>query len=107
MNRLLVPLALFALLGLGLPVQAETYKCSQGGKTVISDIPCMAGASRVDQSADQIGRSQKRQAELVHQKNQSQLSELEYRTARDHTVKGGYNSIDSMNPGDTPQFRRR
>lgn len=100
-------LALLALLSLGLSAQAETYKCSQGGKTVISDTPCMAGASRVDQSADQIGRSQKRQAELVHQKNQSQLSELEYQAARDRNVKGGFNSIDSMNPADAPQYRRR
>lgn len=106
MNRL-HHVSLLALLGLCLSAQAETYKCSQGGKTVISDTPCMAGANRVDQSADQIERSQKRQAELVHQRNQSQLSELEYRNARDRNVKGGYNSIDSMNPADVPQYRRR
>lgn len=106
MNRL-YHLPLLALLSLSLSAQAETYKCSQGGKTVISDIPCMAGARRVDQSADQIERSQKRQAELVHQRNKSQLSELEYRAARDRNVKGGFNSIDSMNPTDASQSRRR
>jgi hypothetical protein len=106
MNRF-VRLSLLSLFGLCLNVQAETYKCTQSGKTVFSDSPCMAGASRVDQGTDQVGRSQKRQAELVDQKNRTQLSELEYRAARDRNVRGSYNVIDSMHPSDTLQPRRR
>ncbi|UCV03682.1 DUF4124 domain-containing protein [Dechloromonas denitrificans] len=106
MNRF-VCLSLLSLFLFALNVQADTYKCTQGGKTVFSDTPCMAGAGRVDDQADQINRSQKRQAELVHEKNRTQLSDLEYRAARDRNVKGGYNVIDSMHPGDAPQIRRR
>ena len=102
-----VRLSLLPLVGLCLNVQAETYKCTQGGKTVFSDIPCKGGANRVDQGTDQVERSQKRQAELVNQKNRTQLSELEYRAARDRNVRGGYSVIDSMNPSDSPQPRRR
>lgn len=106
MNRF-VYFSLMSVLGLGLNVQAETYKCSQGGKTVFSDMPCMVGASRVDQQTDQIERSQKRQAELVHQKNRTQLSELEYRAARDNNARGNYQIIGGMPSSETPQARRR
>lgn len=68
---------------------AETYRCVQGGKTVISDLPCAAGADRVDQRSDQVTKSQKRQAEEVNQKNRAQLSELEAKSARDRSYRGG------------------
>lgn len=95
------------LLGICLAAQAQTYKCLQGGKTVFSDVAC-PGGGRVDQRSDAIDRDQRRQAELVDQKNRSQLAELEYRAARDrHQRVGGYNIIDSMNPGDVAPGRRR
>lgn len=49
---------------------AETYKCSQNGKTVYSDLPCATNAARVDYSADRVTADQRRQAEIVHLKNQ-------------------------------------
>jgi hypothetical protein len=101
--KTLFSLTLLGLLSLN--VQAELYKCTQGGHSVFSDTPCKAGASRVDREADRIEGSRKRQAELVHQKNQSQLSELEYQAARDRRVTGGYNVIDSMNTSDDEKNR--
>lgn len=101
--KILPCLALLWLLSLN--ALAETYKCTQGGKSVFSDTPCMAGASRVDQHTDRIEGSRQRQAELVHQKNQSQLSELEYQAARDRRVRGSYNVIDSMNTSDDEKNR--
>lgn len=106
MNRF-IRVLLLSMISFSLNVQAETYKCTQGGKTVFSDLPCMAGASRVDHGTDQINRSQKRQAELVDQKNRTQLSELEYRAARDRNVRGSYSIIDSTNSTDVPRTRRR
>jgi hypothetical protein len=44
-------------------IMAETYKCTQNGKTVISDAPCAHNASRVDQQHDKVERSQQRQAD--------------------------------------------
>lgn len=52
-------------------------------------MPCVAGASRVDQSTDKVSRDQRRQAESVNQSNRGQLAELEYRAARDQNVRGG------------------
>lgn len=103
----LIRLSLLSFFGVCLSVQAETYKCNQGGKTVFSDTPCMTGAGRVDHQTDQVERSQKRQADLVHQKNRTQLSELEYRAARDRNVPGSYSIIDSMNSGEPRPLRRR
>jgi len=101
--KILPRLALLALCSL--PVQAETYKCLRGGQSVFSDTPCQAGASRVDQKTDRIEGSRQRQAELVHQKNQRQLSELEYQASRDRHVRGGYGVIDSMNNSDDEKNR--
>jgi len=70
-------------------VVADTYRCSVAGKTVISDIPCASGASKVDQSSDHVSRSQKLQAELVDRRNNTQLTELEYKAARDRNIRGG------------------
>lgn len=97
------------LLGICLAAHAQTYKCLQGGKTVYSDVACPGGsAGRVDQRSDATDRDQRRQAELVDLKNRSQLAELEYRAARDRQQRGGgYNIIDSMNPGDVVPGRRR
>ena len=100
--KILPSLALLALCSL--PVQAETYKCVRGGQSVFSDTPCQAGASRVDQKTDRIEGSRQRQAELVHQKNQRQLSELEYQASRDRQM-GGYSVIDSMNNSDDEKNR--
>ncbi len=101
--KTLFRLTLLSLFSLN--AQAELYKCTVGGHSVFSDTPCKAGASRVDRDTDRIEGSRKRQAELVHQKNQSQLSELEYQAARDRRVRGGYNVIDSMNTSDDEKNR--
>lgn len=49
---------------------AETYKCSQNGKTVYADQPCATNAARVDYGADRVTTDQRRQAEIVHLRNQ-------------------------------------
>ena len=74
----------------------ETYKCVIKGQSVISDTPCQAKAQRVDTSSDQITRDERRQAELVNARNQTQLSELEYRAAQERYSSRGVNTIDSM-----------
>lgn len=81
--------ALLPLLCSWTAAEADTYKCIQGGKTVFSDIPCVAGANRVDQGADQVSREQRRQTEVVNHKNARQLSELEYNAARNRGYQGG------------------
>jgi len=68
---------------------AETYRCTNGGKTVISDIPCAPGAGRVDAQSDAVSREQRRQAELVDTKNRRQLSEIEYHNTRERNYRGG------------------
>lgn len=74
---------LFALLvSAAFSTSAETYKCVQAGKTIFSDTPCASGASRVDQNSDGVSKDQRRQAELVNQKNNTQLYELESRAAQ-------------------------
>jgi hypothetical protein len=88
-GRLCLALTFLAPLAAG----AETYKCAQGGKTVISDVPCAAGAPRVDQPSDKVSISQKRQAEAVNQKDRTQLTELESKAARDRNYRGGINSL--------------
>lgn len=94
-------ISLWLPLALGcLAADAETYKCVQGGKTTFSDTPCAAGASRVDQHSDGISREQRRQADIINQKNASQLSELEYNAARNRYQRGG--GVQVL-PGDTEQ----
>jgi uncharacterized membrane protein YcjF (UPF0283 family) len=83
---------------------ADTYKCSQAGKTVISDIPCAAGASKVDQSTDTISRRQKLEAEVINQRNRTQLTELEIKAARDRNIRGSV-AIISAEP-DTQSVQR-
>ncbi len=68
---------------------AETYRCTKGGQTVISDAPCAPGAGRVDDRSDAVSREQRRQAELVDMKNRRQLSEIESHNARERSYKGG------------------
>lgn len=68
---------------------AATYKCMQAGKTIISDLPCAADASRVDYQADRVSRGQVRQAEAQHMRNHAQLRELEYKAERDRRTPGG------------------
>jgi len=68
---------------------AETYRCTKGGQTVISDAPCAPGAGRVDDRSDAVSREQRRQAELVDIKNRRQLSEIESHNARERSYKGG------------------
>lgn len=84
-GRLCLMLALLAPIA----ADAETYRCAQGGKTVISDLPCAAGAERVDRGSDQVTRSQKREAEEVNRRNRTELSELEAKAARDRNYRGG------------------
>lgn len=46
------------LVGLAASAEAAVYKCSQGGKTIFSDIPCEAGAAPVsDKSGSATGGS--------------------------------------------------
>lgn len=106
-------LALKTLIGLAMALawsihgQAETYKCTQNGKTVIADSPCAHNADRVDQQADKVNRSQQRQAESVHVKNQAQLSELEWKARQDSHVRGGVQIIPGpASPADTPRRSR-
>lgn len=106
-------LALKTLIGLAMAVawsihgQAETYKCIQNGKTVIADSPCAHNADRVDQQADRVNRSQQRQAESVHMKNQAQLSELEWKARQDRHVRGGVQIVPGpASPADTPRRSR-
>lgn len=73
----------------GVVAMAETYRCTKGGQTVISDVPCAPGAGRVDAQSDAVSREQRRQAELVDTKNRRQLSEIEYRNARERNYQGG------------------
>lgn len=86
MSRRMV--VLLSLQCLCLPALADTYRCVKGGQAVFSDTPCAAGVSRVDQGTDNVSRDQRRQAEFVNLRNRSQLSELEYRAARDRNTAG-------------------
>lgn len=83
MNRCVQILAWAAFAALCQESFAETYKCAREGKTVYSDLPCSAGAARVDGGADKVDRDQRRQAEAVNRANRRQLSELEYQASRD------------------------
>ena len=86
---------------------AATYKCTQTGKTVISDLPCAADANRVDHQADRVNRSQLRQAEVQHMRNRSQLSELEYKAERDRRTPGGVLVVPGpASPADIPRRPR-
>ncbi len=88
-------------------VMAETYKCTQNGKTVISDVPCAHNASRVDQQHDKVERSQQRQAESIHVRNSSQLSELEWKARSDRSTPGGVQIVPGpASPADTPRRSR-
>lgn len=87
--------------------QAETYKCTVNGKTVISDAPCSHNASRVDQQHDKVERSQQRQAESIHVKNSAQLSELEWKARHDRTIPGAVQIVPGpASPADTPRRSR-
>lgn len=86
---------------------AETYKCIQNGKTVIADAPCAHNADRVDQQTDKVNRSQQRQAESIHMKNQAQLSELEWKARQDRHVRGGVQIVPGpASPADIPRRSR-
>lgn len=86
---------------------AETYKCTQNGKTVISDVPCAHNASRVDLQHDKVDRNQQRQAESMHVKNSSQLSELEWKARQDRSIPGGVQIVPGpASPADTPRRSR-
>ena len=86
---------------------AATYKCTQGGKTVITDVPCAANADRVDQASDKVNRSQQRQAETVDMRNRSQLSELEWKARQERNYRGGVHVIPGpASPADTPRRNR-
>lgn len=88
-------------------VAADTYKCSKGGQTVFSDVPCAPGANRVDAHTDTVSREQGRQAEIVNERNRGQLSELEYRAARERNFRGGVYILGSdAAPGGSPSYRR-
>jgi hypothetical protein len=100
-------LSVLLLVHIAVDAVAGTYKCTQAGKTVISDVPCAAGASKVDQSSDHVSRSQRLQAEVVNQRNQSQLSELEYKAARDRNVRGGIAILPGETTSQPPQRRHR
>jgi len=83
---------------------AETYKCAQNGKTVISDAPCAHNASRVDQQHDKVDRSQQRQAESTHIRNSTQLNELESKARYDRSIPGGVQIVPGpASPADTPR----
>ena len=86
---------------------AATYKCTQGGKTVITDVLCAANADRVDQASDKVNRSQQRQAETVDMRNRSQLSELEWKARQERNYRGGVHVIPGpASPADTPRRNR-
>lgn len=86
---------------------AATYKCTQAGKTIISDLPCAADANRVDHQADRVSRSQLRQAEVQHMRNHSQLRELEYKAERDRRTPGGVLVVPGpASPADIPRRPR-
>lgn len=88
-RRVIQILVLLSLCYFSRSVVAETYKCSKGGQAVFSDVPCASGASRVDAHSDVVSREQRRQAEIIHERNRGQLSELEYRAARERGFRGG------------------
>lgn len=96
----------FALFLNVLNVNAETFKCTQNGKFIISDTPCMAGASRVDTTSDAVSQEQRRQAEQVNQRNRRQLSELEHKAAQDRATRGSLAVFDNTLPSQTPPQRR-
>jgi len=100
---------LTVLLVASLSASAQTYKCLQGGKPVFSDIPCAGDASRVDEHSDGVSRDQRRQAEIVNQKNSSQLSELEYNAARNRYNRGGVQVLqgDATDPATSRTYRSR
>jgi len=85
-NRFTKAMVFLPLAFLCLASTAETYKCTKSGQTVYSDIPCASGASRVDASADNVSKEQRKQAETVHLDNRKQLSEIEYQTAQDRVA---------------------
>ena len=86
---------------------AATYKCTQGGKTIITDVPCAANTDRVDQASDKVNRSQQRQAETVDMRNRSQLSELEWKARQERNYRGGVYVIPGpASPADTPRRNR-
>ena len=86
---------------------ADTYKCSKGGQTVFSDVPCAPGASRVDAHTDNVSREQRRQAEILNENNRGQLSEPEYRAARERNYRGGVYVLESdPAPGSSSSNRR-
>lgn len=82
---------LVGVLGMGICIMAhaETFRCQKNGQTVFSDLPCAAGAARVDVGTDRVSRTQRMQAEVVDQRNRRQLSELEYNAAQARNYHGG------------------
>lgn len=85
---------------------AETFKCVQNGKSIISDSPCMLGAARVDQIGDNVTQEQRRQAEVVNYRNRRQLAELEYKAAQDRASRGGIGIYESPQPSTSLPPRR-
>jgi hypothetical protein len=107
MKRIIGVLVLVSVSCISLNVGADTYKCSKGGQTVFSDVPCAPGANRVDANTDAVSREQGRQAEIVNERNRGQLSELEYRAARERNYRGGVYILGSETaPGNSPAYRR-
>lgn len=100
---------LTVLLVASFSASAQTYKCLQGGKPVFSDTPCAGDASRVDQHSDGVSRDQRRQAEMVNQKNSNQLSELEYNAARNRYYRSDVQVLqgDATTPGTSRTYRSR
>lgn len=87
-------------------INAETFKCTQNGKSIISDSPCMLGAARVDQISDKVTQEQRRQAEIVNYRNRRQLAELEYKAAQDRPSRGGAAIYENPPPPTGLQQRR-
>lgn len=100
-------LACVVLLIVSADASAEIYKCIQNGKTVIADAPCAHNADRVDRQTDKVNRSQQRQAEVIHMKNQAQLSELEWKARQDRYARGGVQIVPGpASPADMPRRNR-
>lgn len=62
---------ILSLLALALPAQAQVYKCTEGGKTVYSQMPCAADAKPVELKVHQPTEADRLRAEAQSLREQA------------------------------------
>lgn len=63
--------AIMLFLALALPVHAQVYKCTEGGKTVYSQTPCATDAQPLDLKVHQPTEADRLRAEAAHLLNKA------------------------------------